>query len=94
MAYQCNWCGNTAESFIVNGEYKHFCRYQTPGHPPTKDCLTDYINEKKKQKESLFSQKKKQLQEEEETLIDKTSAIKKLDELKQFLSKKKPNHPS
>ena len=48
MAYKCDWCSNTTESFVVNAEYKHFCRYQTPGHPPTKDCMQDYLDNLKK----------------------------------------------
>ena len=48
MTYKCDWCNNTTESFVVNAEYKHFCRYQTPGHPPTKDCMQDYLDNLKK----------------------------------------------
>ena len=47
MAYQCDWCNNITESFVINAEYKHFCRYQTPGHPPTKDCMQDYLDDLK-----------------------------------------------
>ena len=94
MAYQCDWCGDKTPNFIVNAKHKHFCFETTYGQEPTKDCLTDYVQKKKKQKESLFSQKKKQLQEEQKILTNKTSVLKKLEELKQFLSKKKTNHPS
>ena len=48
MAYQCDWCSNTTESFVVNGEHKHFCLYQTPGHPPIKDCMQEYLDDLKK----------------------------------------------
>ena len=48
MAYQCDWCGNTTENFVVNGEHKYFCRYQTPGHLPTKDCMQSYLDDLKK----------------------------------------------
>ena len=98
IAVKCDYCGDTTETFVVNAEKLRFCINQYPGHEPTKDCLTDYVTDyekkKKKQKESLFSQKKKQLQEEQKILTDKTSVLKKLEELKQFLSKKKTNHPS
>ena len=93
MAYQCDWCGDKTPNFIVNAEHKHFCFEAVYGQKPTKDCLNDYVQKKKKQKESLFSQKKKQFQEEEKVLTPKVTAIKKLEELKQFLSKK-TNHPS
>ena len=47
MAYKCDWCNNITEIFVINAEYKHFCRYQTPGHPPTKDCMQDYLDDLK-----------------------------------------------
>ena len=95
VAPKCDYCGERSETFVVNGEHKTFCRLQTPGFPPNKDCMEDYLNEKKKQKESIYAQKEKQLQEEKEkVLTDKTTALKKLAELKQFLDKKKTNHPS
>jgi len=79
-------------------EHKRFCRHQYVGFPPEKDCMDDYIKEKKnaklqKEKEgSLWTQQKVSLQnkeEKEKVLTDKTTAIKKLEELKQFLNKKK-----
>ena len=48
----------------------------------------------KKKEKRLLSQKKEQLQKEEEILVDKNTAIKKLDELQQFLKSKKTNHPT
>jgi len=88
VAPKCDYCGERSETFVVTAEHKTFCRIQTPGYPAEKDCMEDYINEKKKQKESIYAQKKEQLQEEEKVLTDKTTALKKLDELKQFLSNK------
>ena len=88
IAVKCDYCGDTTETFVVNAEKLRFCINQYYGHEPTKDCLTDYVQEDKKKQESLFSQKKKQLQKEEKKLVDKTSVLKKLEELKQFLSKR------
>jgi len=88
IAVKCDYCKTETESFVVTAEHLRFCRLQTPGYPAEKDCMEDYLNEKKKQKESIYAQKKEQLQEEEKVLTDKTTAIKKLDELKQFLSNK------
>ena len=88
MAVKCDYCGSTTDTFVATAEKLLFCRHQIPGQPAEKDCMEDYLNEEKKKKESLFSQKKKQLQEEEKILVDKNTAIKKLDELKQFLSKR------
>ena len=94
VAIKCDYCGKITDIFIVNAEHLKFCRHQYPGHEPIKDCHTDYVKEKKEQKERLFSFKKEQFQKEEKVLTDKNSALKKLAELKQFLDKKKTNHPT
>ena len=88
MVVKCDYCGSTTETFVATAERLLFCRIQTPGYPAEKDCHEDYINEKKEKQKRLLSQKKEQLQKEEKVLTDKTTAIKKLDELKQFLNKK------
>ena len=88
MAVKCDYCGSTTDTFVATAEILHFCRIQTPGYPAEKDCHEDYINEKKENQKRLLSQKEEQLQKEEKVLTDKTTAIKKLDELKQFLNKK------
>ena len=94
IAVKCDYCGDETETFVVNAEKLRFCINQYVGQPATKDCLTDYVQKKKKEKEQLLSQKKEQLQKEEEILVDKNTAIKKLDELQQFLKSKKTNHPT
>ena len=88
IAVKCDYCKTETESFVVTAEHLRFCRLQTPGFPPDKDCMEDYLNEKKENQKRLLSQKKEQLQEEEKVLTDKTTALKKLAELKQFLSNK------
>ena len=88
MVVKCDYCGSTTETFVATAERLLFCRIQTPGYPAEKDCHEDYINEKKEKQKRLLSQKKEQLQKEEKVLTDRTTAIKKLDELKQFLSNK------
>ena len=87
-AVKCDYCGSTTDTFVATAEKLLFCRIQTPGYPAEKDCHEDYINEKKEKQKRLLSQKEEQLQKEEKVLTDKTTAIKKLDELKQFLSNK------
>ena len=95
IAVKCDYCKTETESFVVTAEHLRFCRIQTPGYPAEKDCMEVYINEKKDKEKRLLSQKKEQLQEEKEkVLTDKNTALKKLAELKQFLDKKKTNHPS
>ena len=96
---KCDYCGSMTDRFVVNLEHKRFCRHQYVGFPPEKDCMDDYIKEKKNAKtlqeekeSSLWTQQKVSLQnkeEKEKVLTDKTTAIKKLEELKQFLNKKK-----
>ena len=44
---KCDYCGNYTSSFVVNGKYKRFCLFQTPGFPPNKDCMTDYLQDPK-----------------------------------------------
>ena len=88
MAVKCDYCGSTTDTFVATAEKLLFCRIQTPGYPAEKDCHEDYINEKKEKQKRLLSQKKEKLQKEEKVLTDRTTAIKKLDELKQFLNKK------
>ena len=91
---KCDYCGSMTDRFVVNMEHKRFCRHQHVGFPAERDCMADYIEEKKnvqkKEKEKgLFSQEKVCIQKEEIKLTDKDTAIRKLAELKQFLDKKK-----
>ena len=88
IAVKCDYCNSETETFVVTAEHKRFCRIQTAGYPAEKDCMEDYLNEKKKEKQSIYAQKKEQFQEEEKVLTDKTTALKKLAELKKFLSNK------
>ena len=48
IAVKCDYCGDTTETFVVNAEKLRFCINQYYGHEPTKDCLTDYVQEDKK----------------------------------------------
>ena len=89
-----------SDSYVVTVEHKYFCKIHHVGEEPIKDCLEDYIRSKKnakalqKEKESILrTQQKVSFQdkenEKEKVLTDRTTALKKLDELKQFLNKKK-----
>ena len=100
VAPKCDYCGERSETFVCTADHLTFCRIQYVGHPPIKDCMTDYYEEKKnaktlqeKKESSLWTQQKVGFQnkeiKKEKVLTDRTTAIKKLDELKQFLSKKK-----
>ena len=89
-----------SDSYVVTVEHKYFCKIHHVGEEPIKDCLEDYIRSKKnakalqKEKESILrTQQKVSFQdkenEKEKVLTDRTTAFRKLDELKQFLNKKK-----
>ena len=91
MAVKCDYCGNTTDTFVVNAEHLIFCRHQTPGQPAIKDCMEDYLKDKRKEKLVL---KNKLQSKEVKVLTNRNTAIKKLDELKQYLIRKKENHPS
>ena len=94
IAVKCDHCKTETETFVCDIEGNRFCRIQYVGHPPIKDCMTDYYKEiknvqKKEKEKGLFSQEKVGIQKEEIKLTDRHTAIKKLDELKQFLKDKK-----
>ena len=89
----CNYCGSKTETFVATPDHLLFCRHQVVGFPPTKDCMTDYYQEKKnvrkKEKEkTLHNQQEKQLCKEEEKEI-KLKHISKLDALLAELNRKK-----
>ena len=98
IAPKCDYCGERSETFVCTASHLTFCRIQYVGHPPIKDCMTDYYEEKKnvqkKEKESILRTQQKvgfqdKENEKEKVLTDRKTAIRKLDELKQFLNKKK-----
>ena len=98
IAPKCDYCGERSETFVCTADHLTFCRIQYVGHPPIKDCMTDYYEEKKnvqkKEKESILRTQQKvgfqdKENEKEKVLTDRKTAIRKLDELKQFLNKKK-----
>jgi hypothetical protein len=97
IAPVCDFCGQRSETFVVNAEHKTFCLIQTPGYPAEKDCMDDYIRRNKnaktlqKEKESSLRTQQKisfQNKEKKEIVTNKKTALKKLDELRQFLNNK------
>ena len=93
---KCDYCGTqlqlnepNSDSYVVTAEHKYFCKIHHVGEEPIKDCLEDYIKSKKNVQEKEKSKKSEKDQEEKKVLTDRKTAIKKLDELKQFLNKKK-----
>jgi hypothetical protein len=79
FAKKCDWCktelimnGKEADTYVINAEHKLFCLKTTIGKEPEKDCMSEYLKAQPKKPK----------------LTDKITAIKKLDELKQFLNKR------
>ena len=61
IAVKCDYCKTETQSFVVTAEHLKFCRIQTPGYPPDKDCQAEHTRNKNVQKKEkdkgLFSQK-------------------------------------
>ena len=54
---KCDWCkteltlnGKHSDTYVVNAEHKIFCKIQTPGKEPEKDCMDEYLKDNKKNK--------------------------------------------
>ena len=55
-SHKCDWCnqelilnGTDSDSYVVTAEYKYFCIIQTPGKPAERDCMKNYLEDKKKE---------------------------------------------
>jgi hypothetical protein len=90
FAKKCDWCktelilnGKESDTYVINAERKIFCKIHTPGKEPEKDCMDEYIKDLKI-KSSLIAKPKIEVTK----LADKNTAIKKLNDLKQFLNKR------
>ena len=108
IAPKCDWCGEHSETFVVTAKHMTFCRVQTVGQPPEKDCMEDYIRSKKnvrnekvfeKEKEQrwLQSERKKQPEEIKKEKEIRLKNLKKLEEYQKELKlkqwqKRKENH--
>jgi len=46
IAVKCDYCKTETESFICNEKGLRFCRIQTPGYPPDKDCQAEHTRNK------------------------------------------------
>jgi hypothetical protein len=92
FSQKCDWCqtdlilnGKESDSYVINAEHKIFCKIHTPGKQPEKDCMDEYIKDSRK-KSPIIPKPKIQ---EFKKLADRNTAIKKLDELKQYLNNRK-----
>ena len=74
-SHKCDYCnqelilnGKDSDSYVVTAEYKYFCIIQTPGKPAERDCMKNYLENKKKKNEYTF---KKKLEKKEEKQKEK-----------------------
>lgn len=100
FTFKCCFCDEQLDSndtFVVTAEYKHFCIIINPGHPPIKDCWSDYRN-KIKQNQIVRIQQHidQEIKNKEEAIIQKEKRLKEipimeknLQSLKQYLKDKK-----
>ena len=79
---KCDYCGEYTETFVATPNHLLFCRIQTVGLPPEKDCMSDYNRSKsnaitlrkKNEEEQRLQTSKEQLQEnkkEKEKIVKK-----------------------
>ena len=88
----CNYCGSKTETFVATPDNLLFCRHQVVGFPPTKDCMTDYYQEKKnvrkKEEERILAQKKIELRKKEKEKEVRAKHLKALEEYSHELNQK------
>ena len=68
VAPKCDYCGERSETFVCTADHLTFCRIQYVGHPPIKDCMTDYYEEKKNVQKK---RKRKQLMDTTKSRLSK-----------------------
>ena len=90
--HKCDWCnreiilnGQNSDPFVVNAERKYFCIEQTPGKPAERDCMSDYLEDKKNKYELSIKKKLEEKKEQEET--KEKEKEKKLEERPRVLAK-------
>ena len=80
IAPKCDWCGEHSETFVVTAKHMTFCRVQTVGQPPEKDCMEDYIRSKKNVRNEQLWQEKANEEKKEISKKEKEKIIKKFDD--------------
>ena len=73
----CDYCGTelktnepNSDSYVITAEHKIFCKIHYVGEEPIKDCLEDYIKEKKKC-QNITRKKRKQLMDTTKSRLSK-----------------------
>ena len=106
FVHKCNYCnreltlnGPDYDTYVINAEHKYFCIIQTPGKAAERDCLKNYLEDKKKKneytikkrldkKEEKQKEKEEEKQEKEKRLEARPRVLAKLEALKSFLKEK------
>ena len=84
------------DPFVINGTGQIFCHRQITGYEPTKDCMSDYLKNKKDKYELPIKKKLEEKERQEETKEEKEEkrlearprVLAKLAELNKFLKEK------
>ena len=76
---KCDHCGEQTETFVATPNHLLFCRIQTVGKPPEKDCMTDYYRSKNVRNEKLWQEKANE-EKKEIGKKEKEKVFKKFDE--------------
>ena len=80
--HKCDYCnreltlnGLDYDTYVITAEHKYFCIIQTPGKPAERDCLKNYLEDKKNKYDyttkKRLEEKKEEEQEEEEKETEK-----------------------
>ena len=91
-SHKCDYCnrelilnGKDSDSYVVTAEFKYFCIIQTPGKPAERDCMKNYLEDKKKKHEYPIKKKLEEKKEQEEK--EKKEKEKRLEERPRVLAK-------
>ena len=76
---KCDHCGQQTEYFVSTAKYQNFCRIQTVGFPPEKDCMEDYIRSKNVRTKQIHKKDDRKIEEKSEVKKEKKEKI-----IKQF----------
>ena len=74
---KCDYCGEQTETFVATPNHLLFCRIQTVGKEPEKDCMSDYYRSKSnvrnetKKVDEKYDEEKKEIGKKEKEKISK-----------------------
>ena len=78
---KCDYCGEQTETFVATANHLLFCRIQTVGKPPEKDCMEEYIRSKNVRTKQIHKEDDRKIEEKSEIKKEKKEKIiKKFDE--------------